>query len=267
LCWLHWKHFSWQHWMIFRLFTFSSACVSALVIVLTDSPFERIGTWEICHILKEDRSLVRVLLENLWRKLPHYSVYRERQFLHDASWEDNFREEEQWAKINMDRKISSYIEKDCFVKSQNCCSTAELNIHLGDSDSTITVRRELHKSNIRGRAAIAKPLIAESNAQMRKRLCHDHKTWTWDNWNRAREVVLHAAPYVRKSLRLEDTQGSLQSGVPGSNTETQGRFCGGLGSNIMVQYSVGPIITLHGRITAREYVDRLSNQVHPMIQT
>jgi hypothetical protein len=25
--------------------------------------------------------------------------------------------------------------------------------------------------------------------------------------------------------------------------------------------SVGPIITLHGRITAREYVDRLGNQV------
>jgi hypothetical protein len=32
-------------------------------------------------------------------------------------------------------------------------------------------------------------------------------------------------------------------------------------------YSVGPIITLHGRITATEYVDRLDNQVHPMIQT
>jgi hypothetical protein len=46
-----------------------------------------------------------------------------------------------------------------------------------------------------------------------------------------------------------------------------GRFCDGLGSNIVVQYSAGPIITLHGRITAREYLDRLSNQVHPMIQT
>jgi hypothetical protein len=40
-----------------------------------------------------------------------------------------------------------------------------------------------------------------------------------------------------------------------------------LGSNIVVQYSVGPIITLHGRITAREYVDRLGNLVHPIIQT
>jgi hypothetical protein len=36
----------------------------------------------------------------------------------------------------------------------------------------------------------------------------------------------------------------------------------------MVQYSVGPIITLHGRITAMKYldVDRLGNHVHPMIQ-
>jgi hypothetical protein len=54
--------------------------------------------------------------------------------------------------------------------------------------------------------------------------------------------------------------------MPGSNSETQGRFCEGLGSNIVVQYSVVHIITLHGRITAREYVDKLSNRVHPMIQ-
>jgi hypothetical protein len=54
--------------------------------------------------------------------------------------------------------------------------------------------------------------------------------------------------------------------MPGSNSGTQGRFCDGLGNNIMVQYSAGPIITLHGRISAREYVDWLGNQMHPMIQ-
>jgi hypothetical protein len=31
-------------------------------------------------------------------------------------------------------------------------------------------------------------------------------------------------------------------------------------------YSVGPIITLHDQITARDYMGRLGNQVHPMIQ-
>jgi hypothetical protein len=52
-----------------------------------------------------------------------------------------------------------------------------------------------------------------------------------------------------------------------SNSEIRGRLCDALGSNIMVQYFVGPIITLHGQITVREYMDKLDNQVHPMIQT
>jgi hypothetical protein len=46
-----------------------------------------------------------------------------------------------------------------------------------------------------------------------------------------------------------------------------GRFCDSLGSNIVVQYSVGPIITRQGRTTVTEYLDRLDIQVHPMIQT
>jgi hypothetical protein len=40
-----------------------------------------------------------------------------------------------------------------------------------------------------------------------------------------------------------------------------------VGSSIVVQYSAGHIINLHGRITSREYVDMLGNQVYPMIRT
>jgi hypothetical protein len=47
--------------------------------------------------------------------------------------------------------------------------------------------------------------------------------------------------------------------MPFSNSETQRRFYDGLGSNIMVQYSVIHIIALHGRIAAREYVERLGS--------
>jgi hypothetical protein len=46
--------------------------------------------------------------------------------------------------------------------------TAELNIQLEDPVSTITVRYESHKSNIHCRAAVAKLLITENNAQMHK---------------------------------------------------------------------------------------------------
>jgi DUF4097 and DUF4098 domain-containing protein YvlB len=84
----------------------------------------------------------------------------------------NISEEEQWAKINIDRKRSSCIEKNCFEKSRTIATqvTAELNIHLEDPVSTKTVRGELHTSNIhgRGRAATAKPLITESSAQLHK---------------------------------------------------------------------------------------------------
>jgi transposase len=66
---------------------------------------------------------------------------------------------------------------------------AELNIYLEDPVSTKTVRRELHKSNIYGRAAIAKPLITVSNAQIRRRWRHDHKTWTSGNWTRSRYML------------------------------------------------------------------------------
>jgi hypothetical protein len=65
---------------------------------------------------------------------------------------------------------------------------------------------------------------------------------------------------------LENAQGSLQSRKPVA-TVKYGGYSDGLNSNIVVLYSIGPIITLHGRITAREYVDRLGNQVNPIIQT
>jgi hypothetical protein len=51
--------------------------------------------------------------------------------------------------------------------------------------------------------------------------------------------------------------------MPGSKL----KHGGGYVSAAISWYSVGPIITLHDRITAREYVNRLGNQVHPMLQT
>jgi hypothetical protein len=47
------------------------------------------------------------------------------------SWKDNISEEEQWAKINIDRNRSSYTEKVCSEKSQNYYSIddSRTNIH------------------------------------------------------------------------------------------------------------------------------------------
>jgi hypothetical protein len=60
--------------------------------------------------------------------------------------------------------------------------TAELSIHLEDRFHTNSLERELHKSNIHGRAAIAKLLITENNAKRRNRFRDNHKTWMSDDW-------------------------------------------------------------------------------------
>jgi hypothetical protein len=55
---------------------------------------------------------------------------------------------------------------------------AELSTHLEDPVPIKAIRPDIDNSNIRDRAAIAKPLIAENNTIRRKRRCDDHKTWT-----------------------------------------------------------------------------------------
>jgi hypothetical protein len=75
------------------------------------------------------------------------------------------------------------------VPKNHRTTAAELNIHFEAPISTKTDLRELPKSNIHGRAAIAKPLITECNIQMRERWCHDNKTWTSDKGKRSLDVV------------------------------------------------------------------------------
>jgi hypothetical protein len=174
------------------------------------------------------------------------------------SWEDKISEEEQWAKINIDRKGSSYCTLKRIVSKYHRTTaaqvTAELNIHLEEHVSTKTVCRDLHKPNIHGQAAVAKPLITKINAQTRKRWGHGGKTWTSDSCKQAGDMVkccsLHQGDFIY--VWRTPIEACNMRCLPGSNSETQRWFCDGLGSNIMVQYSFGPIITLHDRITARE---------------
>jgi transposase len=69
-------------------------------------------------------------------------------------------------KRNSGRK-SSLTERDRhtlkMIVLKNHTNTAAQNNHLEDPVSTKTVQHELHKTNIHGRAAVAKPLITESN--------------------------------------------------------------------------------------------------------
>jgi hypothetical protein len=61
------------------------------------------------------------------------------------------------------------------------------------------------------------------NAQIPRLWCYNHKTWTSDSWKRVIWVdeSSFTVPYMRKSLRLENTKGNLQSKIPGSSSETR----------------------------------------------
>jgi hypothetical protein len=80
-------------------------------------------------------------------------------------------------------------------------------------------------------------------------------------------VSLHAVTTTRRFMFGEHSRKPTICNACLVPTVTQERFCDGLGSNIMVQYSVGSIITTHSYSTAREYMDKSGNRVHPMIQT
>ena len=140
--------------------------------------------------------------------------------------------------------------------------TAELSTHPEDPVSTKTVRRELHKSNVHDRVAIAKPLITENNAKRRKRWCDDHETWLSDDW----KYVIWSD---ESSFTLFPTAG--RTPMEACNPECQVTVVKHGGGSVVVWatiswYCAGPLITVHGRITASAYMDILSNQVHLMVQ-
>jgi hypothetical protein len=66
LFWLHWKNFSWRHWIFFRLFTLCSARASALVIVLGVTPCERIGKWEATWTIYNARIYEFLFAKHIW---------------------------------------------------------------------------------------------------------------------------------------------------------------------------------------------------------
>jgi hypothetical protein len=144
---------------------------------------------------------------------------------------------------------------------------AEVSIHLEDPVSTKTVRQELHKSKMHGTATKDKTLITENKA-------------TGD-----KDVVMIIKP---GSLIIINTSYGQMS-RPSYSSKRQAGFMFGVwqrkpivlqcliptvkhgSGSVMIWAAVswylpGSIIDPDGQITARDYVDIVSNQVHPTVQ-
>jgi hypothetical protein len=98
--------------MFFHLFTFCSVHVSALVIVLSDSLWKKrkMGDLSDCEwgqIVGVRLAGASVTKLHIIRCIKGDNFYGYVS-IHE-SWEDSISEEEQWVKINIDRKRSSYI--------------------------------------------------------------------------------------------------------------------------------------------------------------
>ena len=138
----------------------------------------------------------------------------------------------------------------------------ELKTHLKNVVSAKTVRRELHKANIPGRSAIAKPFITEGITKLWKKWCHDkRKTWTLQDWKNmlcsdecSSHYFLQTARFIMenptRSLRFWlDSFYSLAWGDPIKIWVT------------ISWYSAGPLIQITGLINANEYLEILNDEV------
>lgn len=140
-------------------------------------------------------------------------------------------------------------------------ATACLNDSLEEPVSTRTVRRELHKMGMHGRAAIKKPLIKPANASKRNRWCKAHRNWRaqWQKVVYSDESTFTLFPttgrvYVwrtpKEAYDLDCLKPTVKHG----------------GGSVMVWgaiswYGVGPIIAVKGTMRAEHYKDVLDNQV------
>lgn len=158
------------------------------------------------------------------------------------------------------RSLKRIVRKDRRITAVK--ATASLNDSLEEPVSTRTVRRELHKMGMHGRAAIKKPLIRPANAAKRNRWCKAHKDWriaqckkvvysdesTFTLFPTTGRVYVWRTP--KEAYDLDCLKPTVKHG----------------GGSVMVWgaiswYGVGPIIAVKGTMKADHYRDVLENQV------
>jgi hypothetical protein len=133
-----------------------------------------------------------------------------------------------------------YIEKDYFKKSQNYCSTGDSRTEYSSwrppfpqklsnvsfTNSTCVVGLRLINLWL---LKVMLRCVNDGVMTIKLGIRQPESHMWYGQMSHPLRCSLH-----RKSLHLEDTQGNLQSWMPGSNSETLERFCDGLSSNIVV---------------------------------
>jgi hypothetical protein len=146
--------------------------------------------------------------------------------------------------------------------------TAEANRHLQDPVSSRTVQRELHAANIRGRVAIRKPLVSTRNAAKRRQWCRAHQSWSAQRWQHVIWSDESAFTLFQTTGRVYVWRTPREAFTPDCLVPTVKHG----GGSMLVWGAIswrglGPLVILHGRVTAAHYENLLADHVHPMVQT
>ena len=151
---------------VILLFVYAAQCqCHALQIVFSNSSYE--STAKCClQIFKDDTDWCCAFSCSICNQNGHFIGYTQNSNFpgYDSvhkSWEDITSYEEQKSKTKTKWKGSPTWKRTVSKNHRTAAAkvTAELNIRLKALFPQKTVRRELHKSNIHSRAAIAKPVM------------------------------------------------------------------------------------------------------------
>ena len=140
--------------------------------------------------------------------------------------------------------------------------TGELNQHLNSSVSIETDCRELNKAGYHGRAAIRKLLLSTINIRKRMKWCRDHKGRYTDQWKQvifSYESSFSLFPSEKRFyVWRQPREGYNLDFFPHVNHGSESVMAWAAIS----WNSLGPIVTLHGRISSKDYLNILGENVH-----
>lgn len=98
--------------------------------------------------------------------------------------------------------------------------TAEFNEHLKSPVSTKTVRRQLHKSEFHGRAAIRKPLLSKTNISKRLAWCRNLQNWFLEQFKIVIFSDESSFTLFLSNVRLETAERCISSRLLSPNRKT-----------------------------------------------
>lgn len=130
-----------------------------------------------------------------------------------------------------------------------------------------TLRSHLHENGLYGRVGVRKPLVTKKNQIKRLSWAKERQEWRneWDNiiWSDESKFELFRGDGRRFVWRRPHEKYDVKCLIPTMKSGQDGVMVWGC----FTKHSLGPLVRLDGRITAKDYIAVLRNHLIPYINT